>query len=91
MQHTANYKFSDKITSVTDFFDALTTAYSVGTAEKRTVADEIDLYQLTIYEEGERPNSQYEVYTLDDCLKLATSRLDFMYNLSKRGYLVADS
>lgn len=89
MKHTTDYKFSDQIASVKDFRDALTGAYSIGIVEKRTLDDTFDHYELTIYPD-DGPNIQYEICNVDDCLTLAVSRVDFMYNLSKRGYLVAD-
>ncbi len=89
MKHTTDYKFGDQIASVRDFFSVLQDAYSIGTVEKRSLADTLDHYELTVYPD-EGPNVQYEIYSVDDCLTLAVSRVDFMYNLSKRGYLVAE-
>lgn len=88
MKHTANYKFSDAIKSPKDFFDALEDAYPIVTVEKRSLGNEPYCYQLTIYTNGDEPNIQYELWSLDDCLLLATSRIDFMYHLSKGGYLI---
>lgn len=89
MKHLTEYKFSDRIASVKDFFEALGDAYSIGTVENRSLADTLDHYELTVYPD-DGPNVQYEINSVDDCLTLAVSRVDFMYNLSKRGYLVAD-
>lgn len=88
MKHTANYKFSDAIKSPKDFFDALKDAYSIWTVEKRSLGNEPYCYQLTIDMGDDGPNVQYELWSLDDCLLLATSRIDFMYHLSNGGYLV---
>lgn len=90
MKHNIDYKFSDQIKNVRDFFNALENDYSIGVIEKRNLSDEFDSYQLTIYSDGDDLNVAYVIYTLDGCLKIATSRVDFMYHLSKRGYLVAD-
>lgn len=90
MKHNTNYKFSDQIENVRDFFKALATDYSIGATENRNLIDEVDSFQLTIYSDDDSPNVAYTIFTLDDCLRIATSRLDFMYRLSKRGYLVAD-
>lgn len=89
MKHNTDYKFSDKIQNVRDFFNALEADYSIGVIEKRTLANEFDSYQLTIYSGSGGLNVGYVIYTLDGCLKIATSRVDFMYHLGKRGYLVA--
>ena len=85
MKHNTDYKFSDQIGSVKDFFNAIETDYSIGVIEKRTLDDDFDSYQLTIYSDSDSLNVQYVIYTLDDCLKIARSRVDFMYHLSKRG------
>ena len=90
MKHNVDYKFSDDIKSVQDFGDALRRNYSLGIVEKRSIDDQLDCYLLTIFPDGDKPNVQYELYDLDDCLKLATSRVDMMYHLSSGGYLVVD-
>lgn len=90
MKHNTNYKFSDQIKNVRDFFYALEIDYSIGATENRNLLDEVDSFQLTIYSDDDSPNVAYTIFTLDDCLRIATSRLDFMYRLSKRGYLVTD-
>ena len=89
MKHNADYKFSDEIRIVKDFFDALEEDYSTGVIEMRTLDNKPESYLLTIYSNGDGPNVQYKLCTLDDCLQIATSRVDFMYHLAKRGYLVA--
>lgn len=89
MKHDTDYKFSDKIRSVKDFRDALEDDYSTGVIEMRTLDNKSEYYLLTIYSNGDGPNVQYKLGTLDDCLQIATSRVDFMYHLAKRGYLVA--
>lgn len=90
MKHNTNYKFGDQIKDVRDFFNALEIGRSFGVTENRNLIDEVDSFQLTIYSDDDSPNVAYTIFTLDDCLRIATSRLDFMYNLTKRGYLVAD-
>lgn len=89
MKHNTDYKFSDQISSVKDFFDAIEQDYSSGVIEIRTLDNKPERYLLTIYSNGDGPNVQYQLRTLDDCLQIATSRVDFMYHLVKRGYLVA--
>lgn len=90
MKHNVDYKFSDDIKSVRDFRDALERNYSIGMVEKRSIDDQLDCYSLIIFPNDGKPNVQYELYDLDDCLKLATSRVDMMYHLSDKGYLVVD-
>lgn len=90
MKHNADYKFSDDIKSVRDFCGALERNYSIGIVEKRSIDDQLDCYLLTVYPDSGEPNVQYELYDLDDCLKLATSRVDMLYHLSGEGYLVVD-
>ena len=89
MKHNADYKLSDKITSMKDFFDAIEEDYSAGVIEVRDLDNKPESYLLTIYSNGDGPNVQYKLCTLVDCLQIATSRVDFMYHLAKRGYLVA--
>ena len=89
MKHNTDYKFSAKITSMKDFFDAIEDDYSTGVTEVRDLDNKPEHYLLTIYSNGDGPNVQYKLCTLDDCLQIATSRVDFMYHLAKRGYLVA--
>lgn len=91
MKHNTDYKFSARITSMKDFFDALDEDYSTGVIEVRTLDNKPEHYLLTIYSNGDGPNVQYKIGTLDDCLQIATSRVDFMYNLVKRAYLVAEA
>lgn len=88
MKHNADYKFSAKITSMKDFFDAIEEDYSTGVIEARTLDNKSEHYLLTIYSNGDGPNVQYKLDTLDDCLQIATSRVDFMYHLVTRAYLV---
>lgn len=90
MKHNTDYKFSDDIKSVQDFCDALEQNYSLGLIEKRSIDDQLDCYLLTIFPNDDKPKVQYDLYDLDDCLKLATSRVDMLYHLSDRGYLVVD-
>lgn len=90
MKHNADYKFSDNIKSVQDFCDALERNYAIGLIEKRSIDDQFDCYLLTIFPNDNKPKVQYELYDLDDCLKLATSRVDILYHLSDGGYLVVD-
>lgn len=90
MKHNTDYKFSDKIVSVNDFFDAIEEDYSAGITEVRTIDNELEHYLLTIYSNSEVPSVQYKLGTLDDCLQIATSRVDFVYHLVKRGYLVSE-
>lgn len=89
MKHTTDYKFSDQIASVRDFYHALADAFSIGMVEKRDLYDKLDHYELTVYPD-DGLNIQYEIRSVDDCLTLAVSRVDFMYSLSKRRYLVGD-
>lgn len=89
MKHNTDYKFSDRIASMQDFFDAIEEDYSSGVNEVRTLDNKSEHYLLTIYSNDAGPNVQYKLGTLDDCLQIATSRVDFMYHLAKRGYLVA--
>lgn len=91
MKHNTDYKFSDKIASMKDFLDAIEEDYSTGVTEMRTLDNKSEHYLLTIYSSGDGPNVQYKLCTLDDCLQIATSRVDFMYHLVKRGYLVAEA
>ena len=91
MKHNTDYKFSDRITRVKDFLDAIEEDYSSGVTEVRTLDNKPEHYLLTIYSSGDGPNAQYKLGTLDDCLQIATSRVDFMYHLVKRGYLVAEA
>lgn len=91
MKHNADYKFSARITSMKDFFDAIEEDYSTGVTEVRTLDDKLEHYLLTIYSNGDGLNAQYKLGTLDDCLHIAISRVDFMYHLVKRGYLVAEA
>lgn len=89
MKHNIDYKFSDQISSVKDFFDAIEEDYSTSIIEIRTLDNKPESYLLTIYSNGDGPNVQYKPSTLDDCLQIATSRVDLMYHLVKRWYLVA--
>ena len=91
MKHNADYKFSDQIRVVKDFLNALEDDYSIGTVETRGLDNKPESYLLTIYSNGDGPNVQYKLCTLDDCLQIATSRVDFMYHLAKRGYLVSEA
>lgn len=91
MKHNTDYKFSARITSMKDFFDAIEEDYSAGVIGVRTLDNKLEHYLLTIYSNGDGPNLQYKLGTLDDCLQIATSRADFMYHLVKRGYLVAEA
>lgn len=91
MKHNTDYKFGDKISSIKDFFEALEDDYSIGVVELRTLDNRPESYRLTIYSNGDGLNVQYKLCTLDDCLQIATSRVDFMYHLAKRGYLVAEA
>lgn len=91
MKHNTDYKFSVRITSMKDFFDAIEEDYSTGVTEVRTLDNKLEHYLLTIYSNGDGPNAQYKLGTLDDCLQIATSRVDFMYHLVKRVYLVAEA
>lgn len=91
MKHNTDYKFSARITSVKDFFDAIEEDYSAGVIGVRTLDNKLEHYLLTIYSNGDGSNLQYKLGTLDDCLQIATSRVDFMYHLVKRGYLVAEA
>lgn len=91
MKHNTDYKFSAKIASMKDFFDVLDEHYSNSVTEVRTLDNKPEHYLLTIYSNGDGPNVQYKLDTLDDCLQLVTSRVDFMYNLVKREYLVAEA
>lgn len=91
MKHNTDYKFSDRITSMKAFFDAIEEDYSSGVTEVRNLDNKSEHYLLTIYSNGDGPNVQYKLSTLDDCLQIATSRVDFMYHLVKRGYLVSES
>lgn len=88
MKHNTDYKFSDRISSVNRFFDAIEEDYSTGVTEIRTLDNKAESYLLTIFSSGDGPNVQYKLNTLDDCLQIATSRIDFMYRLAKKGYLV---
>lgn len=88
MKHNTDYKFSDQISSVNRFFDAIEESHSTGVTEIRTLDNKAESYLLTIYSSGDGPNVQYKIGTLDDCLQIATSRIDFMYHLAKKGYLV---
>lgn len=89
MKHNTDYKFIDQISSVKGFCAAIEEDYSTGVIEVRTLDNKLEHYLLTIYSNGDGPNVQYKLCTLDDCLQIATSRVDFMYHLAKRGYLVA--
>lgn len=91
MKHNTDYKFSDKIATMKDFFDAIEGDYSTGVTEVRTIDNKREHYLLTIYSNGDGPNVQYKLSTLDDCLQIAASRVDFMYHLVKKGYLVSES
>lgn len=91
MKHNTDYKFSDRITSMKDFFDAIEDDYSIGVTEARTIDNKFDHYLLTIYSNGDGLNVQYKLCTLGDCLQIATSRVDFMYHLVKRAYLVVEA
>ena len=91
MKHNTDYKFSDKIASMKDFFGAIEEDYSTGVTEVRTIGNKLEHYLLTIYSNGDGPNVQYKLGTLDDCLQIATSRVDFMYHLAKRAYLVVEA
>lgn len=90
MKHNTGYKFSVRITSMKDFFGAIDEDYSTGVTEVRDLDNESEHYLLTIYSNGDGPNVQYKLGTLGDCLQIATSRVDFMYHLVKRAYLVAE-
>ena len=89
MKHNTDYKFNDQISSVKDFVDAIEEDYSIGTVETRGLDNKPESYLLTIYSNGDGPNVQYQLRTLADCLQIATSRVDFMYHLVKRWFLVA--
>lgn len=91
MKHNTDYKFSAKITSMKDFFDAIEEDYSTGVTEVRALDNKPDHYLLTIYSNDDSPYIQYKLGTIDDCLHIAISRVDFMYHLVKRGYLVAEA
>lgn len=91
MKHNTDYKFSARITSMKDFFDAIEEDYSTGVTEVRTLDNKLEHYLLTMYSDDVSPHVQYKLGTLDDCLQIATSRVDFMYHLVKRGYLVAEA
>lgn len=91
MKHNTDYKFSARIASMKDFFEAIAEDYSTGVTEVRTLDNKPEHYLLTIYSHDDDPNVQYKLGTLDDCLQIATSRVDFMYNLVKRAYLVAEA
>lgn len=91
MKHNNDYKFSAKITSLEDFFNVIEEDYSTGVTEVRTLDNKLEHYLLTIYSNGDGPNVQYKLGTLDDCLQIATSRVDLMYHLVKREYLVAEA
>lgn len=90
MKHNVDYKFSDDIKSVQDFCDALERNYAIRLIEKRSIDDQFDCYLLIIFQNDNKLKVQYELYDLYDCLKLATSRVDMLYNLSEGGYLVVD-
>ena len=89
MKHNTDYKFTDKIASIKDFFGAIEEDYSTSETEVRTLDNKREHYLLTIYSNGDGPNVQYKLGTLDDCLQIATSRVDLMYHFVKKGYLVA--
>lgn len=91
MKHNTDYKFSDKITSMKDFFAAIEEDYSTCVVEMRTIDNKVEYYLLNIYSNGDGLNVQYKLGTLDDCLQIATSRVDFMYHLVKRAYLVVEA
>ena len=88
MKHNTDYKFSDQISGMNRFFAAIEEVYSAGVTEIRTLDDKAESYLLTLYSSSDDPNVQYKLDTLDDCLQIATSRIDFMYHLVKKGYLV---
>ena len=88
MKHNTDYKFSDQISSMNRFFDAIEEDYSAGVTEIRTPDNKVESYLLTIYASDEGANVRYKLGTLDDCLQIATSRIDLMYHLAKKGYLV---
>ena len=90
MKHNTDYKFGDQISSVKDFLGAIEEDYSTGVIEMRTLDNKVESYLLTIYSNDDGPSVQYKLGTLDDCLQIATSRVDFMYHLAKRGYLVSE-
>lgn len=91
MKHNTDYKFSARIISMNDFFDAIEEVYSTGVTEVRTLDNKPEHYLLTIYSNDDGPNEQYKLSTLNDCLQIATSRVDFMHHLVKKGYLVSES
>lgn len=91
MKHNTDYKFGDKISSIEDFFEALGHDYSIGVVELRTLDNKNDGYQLTVYSNGDGPNVEYNPRTLGDCLQIVMSRVDFMYHLAKRGYLIIEA
>lgn len=88
MKHNTDYKFSDQISSVNRFVNAIEEDYSTVVNEIRTLDNKTESYLLTIYSSSGGPHVQYKLGTLDDCLQIATSRIDFMYHLAKKGYLV---